>query len=84
MANRKERRAEKAAGPPELPPVPNFSGTDEKCGNCKFQSSHIAWKISRMRAGIAPPEKDEVLCLFHPGGGVGMKDIGWCSHWSKG
>lgn len=89
MTNRKERRTA-AATTPKLEKVPNLSGTDEHCGNCrsartesreKAMSAHGRNELKQGRPNAEPLPPGVVACLNEPGGGSLMHGWGWCSRW---
>lgn len=86
MSNRKERRATEAKVK-KLPGVPNLSGTDVACGNCRFaldpkivKAVALVLAARALAAGQpapqAPPD-DEVYCCHEPTERV-KKVFGWC------
>lgn len=79
MTNRQARRAVKL---PELPRIPNISGTPESCKNC-VASRDKEWRAILHLMRQPPPAEDELVCLYEPGGGRAMKTYGWCSKWAN-
>lgn len=96
MANRHENRA-KATVEKKLPQVPNLSGTDEACGNCKnaCMGEHNAKIIAAMDARekalaklqqrpAEPPARalpDDEAYCLLEPAARQQKTWAWCSHW---
>ncbi len=81
MSNRKQRRAAAAQHLPELPEMPNISGTQESCANCRF-SRNEEWRRIVHLLRLPAPVDDELLCLADPGGGRSIKTYGWCARYA--
>lgn len=89
MKNRQQRRATQAIDL-KLKPVPNISGCDQACVNCRFSPTraladeiqsaldHNAGKIGTKP--LPPLPADEVLCLRNTTSTT-KKTWGWCGEW---
>lgn len=91
MSNRQQRRAQKAVEQ-KLPIVPNISGDERNCGNCKHsldRADHesVVNALNKREELLGAPDKtrkmalDETACMLNPGGGIRMKIWGFCWQW---
>lgn len=78
MANRQQRRASKSTSA-KVPETPNTSGTDERCGNCKFMPK--ALREDGNKSGLCVRYPASVNPMTGHSQFPAMMFHGWCGEW---